>query len=102
MELTAVREIFAQPDAYIDKEVTVGGWIRSIRDSRTFGFIVLGCKAWYLSAVDIPWNRSYDGFCTLDIKSQKLIVGCGGTVWCICGILDSSGIGCDGLGIRCS
>ena len=25
----------------MDKEVTVGGWIRSIRDSKTFGFIVL-------------------------------------------------------------
>ena len=34
MELITVREIFAQPDAYMDKEVTVGGWIRSIRDSR--------------------------------------------------------------------
>ena len=41
MELITVREIFAQPDAYMDKEVTVGGWIRSIRDSKTFGFIVL-------------------------------------------------------------
>ena len=28
------RNFFAQPDAYMDKEVTVGGWIRSIRDSR--------------------------------------------------------------------
>ena len=41
MELITVREIFAQPDAYMDKEVTVGGWIRSIRDSKTFGFIVV-------------------------------------------------------------
>ena len=41
MELITVREIFAQPDAYMDKEVTVGGWIRSIRDSKTFGFLVL-------------------------------------------------------------
>ena len=41
MELITVREIFAQPDEYMDKEVTVGGWIRSIRDSKTFGFIVL-------------------------------------------------------------
>ena len=38
MELITVREIFAQPDAYMDKEVTIGGWIRSIRDSKTFGF----------------------------------------------------------------
>ena len=27
MELITVREIFAQPDAYMDKEVTVDIWI---------------------------------------------------------------------------
>ena len=41
MELITVREIFAQPDAYMDKEVTVGGWIRSIRDSKTYSAMEL-------------------------------------------------------------
>ena len=40
MELTTIRELFKNREAYLDKEVTVGGWIRSIRDSKTFGFIV--------------------------------------------------------------
>ena len=41
MELTTIRELFKIREEYLDKQVTVGGWIRSIRDSKTFGFIVL-------------------------------------------------------------
>lgn len=41
MDLTDIRELYRNREAYIGKEVTVGGWIRSIRDSKTFGFIVV-------------------------------------------------------------
>ncbi len=41
MELIDIRELFREKDKYIGKEVTVGGWVRSVRDSKTFGFIVL-------------------------------------------------------------
>ena len=41
MKLTTIREIYKNREVYLDKEVTVGGWVRSVRDSKTFGFIVL-------------------------------------------------------------
>ena len=41
MELTEIRELYRNREAFIDKEVTVGGWVRSNRDSKTFGFIVI-------------------------------------------------------------
>lgn len=41
MELTTVREIFRNRDHYLNQKVTVGGWLRSVRDSKTFGFLVL-------------------------------------------------------------
>ena len=41
MKLTTVKEIYKNREQYLDKEVTVGGWVRSVRDSKTFGFIVL-------------------------------------------------------------
>ena len=40
-KLTTVRELFRETDKFIDKEVAVGGWVRSVRDSRTFGFMVI-------------------------------------------------------------
>ena len=41
MELTTIRELFKNREQYLDQKVTVGGWVRSIRDSKTFGFIVV-------------------------------------------------------------
>ena len=41
MNLTDIRELYRNSGDYIDREVTVGGWVRSIRDSKAFGFIVL-------------------------------------------------------------
>ncbi len=39
--MITVRELFQNPEAYFDKEVTVGGWLRSVRGSKNFGFLVL-------------------------------------------------------------
>lgn len=41
MELVEIKSLFADPEKYAGQKVTVGGWVRSIRDSKTFGFIVL-------------------------------------------------------------
>lgn len=41
MELTEIRELYRNRESFTDKEVTVGGWVRSNRDSKTFGFIVI-------------------------------------------------------------
>ena len=35
MKLTTIREIYKNREVYLDKEVTVGGWVRSVRDSKT-------------------------------------------------------------------
>ena len=40
MDLITVKELFKNREEYLDKKVTVGGWIRSIRDSKTFGCIM--------------------------------------------------------------
>ena len=41
MELTSLRELYREKEKFADKTVRVGGWVRSIRASKTFGFIVL-------------------------------------------------------------
>ena len=41
MKLTTVKEIYREREKYLDQEITVGGWVRSVRDSKTFGFLVL-------------------------------------------------------------
>ncbi|MCR5740453.1 MAG: asparagine--tRNA ligase [Lachnospiraceae bacterium] len=41
MKLTEIRDLYKDTESFIGKEITVGGWIRTNRDSKTFGFIVL-------------------------------------------------------------
>ena len=41
MELTNIREIFHNREKYENTEVTIGGWVRSNRNSKNFGFIVV-------------------------------------------------------------
>ena len=41
MELTSFRQLYRERDKVDHDCVTVGGWVRSIRGSKTFGFIML-------------------------------------------------------------
>lgn len=70
MELTTIRELFKNREEYLDKEVTVGGWIRSIRDSKTFGFIVLNDGS-YFDTLQIVYHDKIENFAEV----SKLNVG---------------------------
>ena len=39
MNLVTVREIYKEREKYLNQQIQVGGWVRSIRDSKTFGLI---------------------------------------------------------------
>lgn len=41
MELTDIKALYRDREKYAGKKVTVGGWVRSNRDSKTFGFLVI-------------------------------------------------------------
>ncbi len=41
MKRTEIREIYADPAAFSEKEITVAGWARTIRSSKNIGFIDL-------------------------------------------------------------
>ena len=61
MELISVRALFKDTDAYIGKKVTVGGWVRSIRASKQFGFIVLN-DGTYFTPVQVVYHDTMDNF----------------------------------------
>ena len=70
MELTTIRELFKNREEYLDKQVTVGGWIRSIRDSKTFGFIVLNDGS-YFETLQVVYHDKMENFAEI----SKLNVG---------------------------
>ena len=61
MELISVRALFKDTDAYIGRKVTVGGWVRSIRASKQFGFIVLN-DGTYFTPVQVVYHDTMANF----------------------------------------
>ena len=41
MKRTTVKELYESPEAFDEKDITVAGWIRTMRASNAFGFIEL-------------------------------------------------------------
>ncbi len=70
MNLTDIKDLYRNREAYIDKEVTIGGWVRSIRDSKTFGFIVVN-DGTFFETLQIVYGDGLENFETI----SKLNVG---------------------------
>lgn len=41
MEKITIKDLYRNTEKYLDKEVEISGWVRTVRDSKTFGFIEL-------------------------------------------------------------
>lgn len=61
MDLVTIRELYKKQEDYIDKKVTVGGWVRSIRDSKTFGFIVVN-DGTFFNPLQVVYSDKLDNF----------------------------------------
>ncbi len=70
MELVSVRSLYRDKEKYIGTEVEVGGWIRSIRDSKTFGFIVMN-DGTFFEPLQIVYSDALENFAAI----SKLNVG---------------------------
>lgn len=70
MKLTTVKEIYRNREEYLDKEISVGGWVRSIRDSKTFGFLVLH-DGTFFDTLQVVYHDSMENFSEI----SKLNVG---------------------------
>ena len=70
LDLLELRQLHRNFKDYEGKEVTVGGWIRSIRDSKTFGFMVLN-DGTFFEPTQIVFADKLDNFDEI----KKLNVG---------------------------
>ena len=77
MKLTTVKEIYKNREQYLDKEVTVGGWVRSVRDSKTFGFIVLH-DGTFFETLQVVYHDTMENFseiCKLNVGAAIIVKG---------------------------
>lgn len=70
MKLITIRELYKNREAYLDKEITVGGWVRSVRDSKSFGFLVLHDGSFF-DTLQIVYHDTMENFAQV----SKLNVG---------------------------
>lgn len=61
MDLITIRELYKNRDEYLDKDITVGGWVRSIRDSKAFGFIVVN-DGTFFEPLQVVYHNTMDNF----------------------------------------
>ena len=70
MELISVRELFKNTAAYAGKTVEVGGWVRSVRASKSFGFIVVN-DGTFFTPLQVVYHDNMENFAEI----SKLNVG---------------------------
>ncbi|MDO4614804.1 MAG: asparagine--tRNA ligase [Lachnospiraceae bacterium] len=76
-KLVTVKELYKETDKYLDQVIEVGGWVRSIRDSKTFGFLVMHDGS-YFETLQIVFHDGMDNFSEiahLNVGSAVIVKG---------------------------
>ncbi len=77
MENTLVKNLYRNEEKYIGTQVQVSGWVKTVRDSKSFGFIELNDGSFYTN-VQIVFDEKLENFeqiCKLSISSSIIVTG---------------------------
>ncbi len=77
MNIITIRELFKNTEQYIDKDVEVCGWVRSVRASKAFGFIVLNDGTFFepLQVVFHDTMSNFEEVSKLNVGSALIVKG---------------------------
>ena len=77
MDLVSVRELYREKDKYVGKEITVGGWVRSNRDSKNFGFITLNDGTFFETLQVVYANKlaNFPELAKINVGSAVIVTG---------------------------
>ena len=79
MELTNIKQLFREQASFTDKEVTIGGWLRSNRDSKTFGFLTVNDGSFFES-LQVVYSDNLENFQAITKLNVGAAVICTGTI----------------------
>lgn len=77
MKNLVIRDLYKNTDKYIKKEITIEGWIKTVRDSKNFGFLEINDGSFFKN-IQIVFYDSLDNFsdiCKLTISSSVKVTG---------------------------
>ncbi len=77
MKNILVKDLYRNTKEYSGKEVKVSGWVRTVRDSKTFGFIELNDGSFFKNVQVVFDNAlsNFDEICKLSISSSIIVTG---------------------------
>ena len=76
MKKITVKDLYKNTQDFAQKEITIEGWVKTVRDSKTFGFIELNDGTFFKN-VQIVFNNALENFeeiCKLTIKVYQIEV----------------------------
>jgi asparaginyl-tRNA synthetase len=79
MDLVRVRDLYKETEKYKDKEIKVGGWVRSIRASKNFGFIVVS-DGTFFKTLQIVIHDEMENFKEISKLNVGAAIICEGTL----------------------
>jgi asparaginyl-tRNA synthetase len=77
MEKLVIKDLFENSEKYYSKEVEISGWIRTVRDSKTFGFLEINDGSFF-NNIQVVFNDNLNNFndiCKLTISSSVVVKG---------------------------
>ncbi|MBP3596090.1 MAG: asparagine--tRNA ligase [Clostridia bacterium] len=77
MQNIIIKELYRNSEKYYSKDVQVSGWIRTIRDSKTFGFIEINDGSFFKN-VQIVFDNSLENFdeiCKYTLSTSITVIG---------------------------
>ena len=78
MKRELIKQIYDAPEAFGGKTVTLGGWVRNLRDSKAFGFIDLNDGSCFKS-IQVVFEReiinNYDEIAGMNVGASLVVTG---------------------------
>ena len=77
MKTITIKDLYKNTQEYVGKEITIEAWVKTVRDSKTFGFIELNDGTFFKN-VQVVFNNTLENFaeiCKLTISSSIKVVG---------------------------
>ena len=77
MNNIVIKELYRNSENYYSKEVNISGWVRTVRDSKTFGFIEINDGSFFKN-LQIVFDNTLENFeeiCKLTLSSSITVVG---------------------------
>ena len=77
MDNVIIKELYRNQEKYCGTEIKVSGWVRTVRDSKTFGFIEINDGSFFKNLQIVFENNleNFDDICKLTLSSSITVEG---------------------------